>query len=297
MISRLLSNWFLDGLFDFALLAGTGVGVWWLVDLAVPAEWCAGGRWDAVFLFALLPLFFARFMKPPQGRVRWMQGALLAACAAVATSAAVMAGRLIAGCTDVEGRVGGLVVLPHFAAGMGIGLIAATAWFLLAARLPAVEGEGAETYPDGAGRAFVAVAAISSGILFVIAWPELVDAAATALLGGYCPNSGPSNILYILILILLGRALSDGGRPAYRAVALTGLAAIAIMSTADILAGLAITCPPAGEDHPIGLRLLRGVIKGVGFGFAAVPLLRLSAKYQREAGSRSKNPHDEEAAR
>lgn len=50
MISRLLYNWFLGGLFDFALLAGTGTGVWWLVDRAVPAGWCAGGRWDAVFL-------------------------------------------------------------------------------------------------------------------------------------------------------------------------------------------------------------------------------------------------------
>lgn len=282
------SSGVLAGLLDFILLAGTGVASWWLVDIAVPPEWCAGGRWDASFVIALLPLFCARFLAPPQGRVQWMQRALLVGCVAVATVAAVMAARLIAGCTDVEGRVGGLVVLPHFVTGTGIGLVAVAAWFLLSARLPGAGGAGAAAYPDVAGPAMASVAAISGGVLLVVVWPELLHAGAAALLDGYCPARGLNNFMYVMTAIVLARALRHGGRAAWRPIAKAALAAFAAVSVADVTAGLAIACPPMGEYLTPGPRLLGIAIMSVGFAVASVPLLRLSEKYRREAEARGK---------
>ena len=57
--------------------------------------------------------------------------------------------------------------------------------------------------PEIAGQAIANVAALLGALLFVVAYPDLLDAAAAALLGGYCPGPGAGNILYLLPLMLL----------------------------------------------------------------------------------------------
>lgn len=276
------SDGVLVGLVDFVLLAGVGLGAWWLVDAAVPAAWCGGGRWDGIFLFVLMALIFGRYMRPPDGRAVWPRSALLAGCAAVATPAAVMAGRLIAGCTDAEGTVSVWVMLPHILAGPGIGLATVATYLLLARRLPAAEGKPPAGEAGSVGRETAYIAALLGGVLFAVAYPHFLDAAATALLGGYCPDVGGNSILYAVALVLLIGALRDGGRPGYRAVALAGLAAIASMSAADLLAGLLVSCPTAGDELPPGQWLLRRGVEVAGFAAAMVLIMRARGGHRPE---------------
>lgn len=277
MISRLLSSWFLAALLDLALLAGAGVGAWWLFDAAVPAAWCAGGRWDGVFLFTLGLLFVGRNEGPAWGRRPWPRRALMVSCAAVATPVAVMAGRLIADCGDFEGKVTVWIMLPHFLAGLGIGLVTLAVYLQLAKRLPATENRKRwrTGEPKGVSGIIAGTGAIVSIVSFLVLLPDLREDAATALFDGYCPDPDANGIIYFVVFLILAGRMEGGGRKAWRTIGLAGLAAIALISVGYILPGLLLPCRSAGEDPTTGQWLLKSGIELASIALAVIVIQRL----------------------
>lgn len=292
MISRLLSNWFLAALLDLALLAGAGVGAWWLFDAVVPAAWCGGGRWDGVFLFTLGLLFVGRNEGPAWGRRPWPRRALMVSCAAVATPVAVMVARSIADCGDIEGKVTVWIMLPQFLAGLSIGLVTLAAYFLLAKRLPATENrkKWRTKEPKGVGGIIAGTGAIMAIVLFLVLLPDLREDAAMALFDGYCPDPDADSIMYFVVFLLMAGRMKGGGWRAWRTAGLVGLAAIALVSVGYILPGLVLPCRLAGEDPTTGQWLLKSGIELASIALAVILIMRVRNRHGPEG------PDSEESA-
>lgn len=276
---------------DFVLLAVVGVGVWWLFDAAVPASWCAGGRFDIDFIYPLFALVLGCGLGPARGRRPGPRRILLAICAAVTTVASVLAGRLIAGCSDIEGEVSTLDTLPHFLSSTGIGLLVLTAYLMLARLLPASEDAIESGRPSAGAAALSAIPSVAlvamilcaAQLIFTV--PDLLEDVAAARFDGYCPYAPGARFLYFLALLpLAGVARQDSPARVYGAIALTGLAAIALMSAAEVLSGLLVACPPTDGHLHVGRWFLKLGVILAGVIPAGMLCVRLENRYRRPDG-------------